>query len=1138
MVQFGATRRVSLLLTVLALFLKSTAPQSPGSTANNNNNNSSSIGSGSNSSLQVTTPRDRKSQCWLSAHKGFRDELSVLLNVRKAKLVEVTVHLPGHPAEQLIEALPHVYRPHLWIRSTSRQGRSLLMLDETYDPMSLTTLTIGVEEITANLTDHPVRCLREMTEEETLKVIRASFLRDFSDPNKNPTGSLSQDEHICSKHIVNDGGYAHFVYRCCRFDQDGQIECQEVTEDNWIRLLLTLIIIIKVLIVLFSPMFIPERMYRLKYVAAQYFYHVPGPPLTLKVVVSQDPDQFGPDSKHKRVRLEDLKNMEIFKTMVASSRWLPEKIYEVKVKDVRLSVKARRLLDKCTVPVSIKSILYNNLIRCRIRKLDPLKECCNSNILGRFNPGINMIKWHQCMRCFAGICLMALIALPWILRMYGYFTFEADMRERQENAASSLGLEVKYPGSIVLYLTPIHGLFIFIYIIFIIDSLVYGVISKAMKEKFKHVIRDCLRDMRERSRIAVVAWMTKLLVLPFTLFGVLGFLLFLPYLVILAVVGLPVAAFYIFPTLNLSVRLLINLFIFMCPDRVMNRVRNWHGKFSSIRERFSMQEVTANETFVKRHEYTKGGIALQLAVIIMVLISFWSLTLLLMEIVSFFVELLVYTFMGVIVNAGTILQYVTVLFLLFLYSKNTFSRVTRLYQAYHAVIHGELLSMKKQEIDEVAKMEATDQENTAFIVQGDQASNKPKGVIPQIKVKVSGSLEREVVTIKPTVVTSQIKVKVSGSLEQEVVTIKPTAVTPQIKVKIRVKVSGSLEREVVTIKPTVVTPQIRVKVSGSLEREVVTIKPTVVTSQIRVKEHQPQWTTRGLLVFLDRYDTPYTPEKFFFETIDLNYFGCPGPIYTNVLAAIWEFLKIVLFLLFIFIVVMAFGDAYQVSTTNQLLATVVGGFVPFLFRYIFVSDAGVGGVDTQSIQFITEFHRAINNYVQSWAVFDIVPASYKEWDGKDDEDDDDDAFHDMSHLDGNGNKSNSHDDPNTSTVPLLDSTRRSERDAEVARSETGDEARSPMSARSSGRGGGSSYHASTPPLIGDRSSLAISIDDNYPAVDIIVDVSTSKTRRVNALVAKGFEKGSMSMLDRSASTRGSARENAPIYNPNDRIIHA
>ncbi|KAK3769986.1 hypothetical protein RRG08_061958 [Elysia crispata] len=903
------------------------------------------------------------------------------------------------------------------------QGRSLLMLDETYDLKSLTTLAIGVEKLEVNLTDHPIRCLRkfEDREEETLRIVRSSFLRDFADPNQNTRGSLSPDEHICSKHVEDDGGYAHFVYRCCRFDQDGEIVCLDVIEDNWIKVLLTLIIIIKVLVVLYSPMFLPETLYRIKYVAAQYLYHLPGPAMTLKVVVSEDPDQYGPQAKHKCVRLEELKNMEVFKTMVASSNWQTEKIYEVKVKDVRLSVKARRLLSKFTVPVSIKSILYNNLIRCRIRKLEPLKDCCNSNILGRFNPGIKMIKWHHCMKWFAGLCLMVLISTPWILRIYGYFTFEDITRDRQVEAAERLGLEIKYPGSIVLYLSPVHGLFIFIYIIFIIDSLVYGVLSKAMKEKFKHVARDCLRDMRERSRIAVVAWMTKLLVLPFTVFGVLGFLLFVPYLILLAVVTLPVAAFYIFPTLNLSIRLLINLFIFLCPDKLMNKCRSWHGKFSSVRERFSMHDVTANESFIQKHSYTRGGVLLQLVVILMVLISFWSVTLMLMEIVTFFVELLVYTFMGVIVNAGTILQYVTVLFLLFMYSKNTFSRVANLYQAYHGVIHRELLGLIKEEIDEVAKQEATDQENTAFIVQGESSSNTPKDVRPRIKIK----------------------------------------------------------------------------------------------------ENQPQWSTQGMLVFLDKYDTPYTPEKFFFETIDLNYFGCPGPIYTNVLAALWEFLKIVLFLLFIFIVVMAFGDAYQVSTTNQLLATVVGGFVPFLFRYIFVSDAGVGDIDTKSIQFITEFHRIINSYKQAWGVFDIVPVSYKEWDYKDD---DVDAFDDTSPVDGNGNRSNFgpsnnvtgggiNGDPSDSISPLLDSTRNGQ-DGEFSRLEVGGDPGGLLSIRSSGMGG----------------STVISIDDSYPDVDIIVDVSTSKTRRFNALQSKGFEKGSTSMLDRTG-------HNPPIFKPSNPNIY-
>ena len=49
--------------------------------------------------------------------------------------------------------------------------------------------------------------------------------------------------------------------------------------------------------------------------------------MTLRVVVTEDPDTYGPESKHKCVRPEDLKHMEYFKEMVKTFEW--EKIYEV-----------------------------------------------------------------------------------------------------------------------------------------------------------------------------------------------------------------------------------------------------------------------------------------------------------------------------------------------------------------------------------------------------------------------------------------------------------------------------------------------------------------------------------------------------------------------------------------------------------------------------------------------------------------------------------------------------------------------------------------------------------------------------------------------------------------------------------------
>ncbi|KAL8610251.1 hypothetical protein ACOMHN_038946 [Nucella lapillus] len=145
-----------------------------------------------------------------------------------------------------------------------------------------------------------------------------------------------------------------------------------------------------------------------------------------------------------------------------------------------------------------------------------------------------------------------------------------------------------------------------------------------------------------------------------------------------------------------------------------------------------------------------------------------------------------------------------------------------------------------------------------------------------------------------------------------------------------------------------------------------------------VKEGKPLWHTSSVLMFLDRQDTPYIPEKFFYDVILLNYCGAPGPLYKHFLAAFWSFANILLFLFFVFVVVMAFGDAYSVSTTNQLLATVAGGFIPFLFRYVFAAAGGVPSLYTESVQFLTQLHQAINSYAQNWAIYDIMPIEFGE----------------------------------------------------------------------------------------------------------------------------------------------------------------
>jgi hypothetical protein len=139
-----------------------------------------------------------------------------------------------------------------------------------------------------------------------------------------------------------------------------------------------------------------------------------------------------------------------------------------------------------------------------------------------------------------------------------------------------------------------------------------------------------------------------------------------------------------------------------------------------------------------------------------------------------------------------------------------------------------------------------------------------------------------------------------------------------------------------------------------------------------------KWQTKRVLVFLSNNDKLYVPARFFFQCTKFQHEGSPGPLDTSVLLALWSFIKILLFLLLIFTIVMAFGDAYRISSTNQLLATVAGGLVPFLFKSVLKSSSSSSSVETDDILFQNELHDAILNYQQNWPVFDLVKAKSEE----------------------------------------------------------------------------------------------------------------------------------------------------------------
>jgi hypothetical protein len=93
-------------------------------------------------------------------------------------------------------------------------------------------------------------------------------------------------------------------------------------------------------------------------------------------------------------------------------------------------------------------------------------------------------------------------------------------------------------------------------------------------------------------------------------------------------------------------------------------------------------------------------------------------------------------------------------------------------------------------------------------------------------------------------------------------------------------------------------------------------------------------------------------------------------VYRSLLEATGKFFIIILFLVFVFIVVMSFGDAYKISTTNQTLATLAGGFMPFIFTNLLKPAAPQ--IETGLVSSRSKLEEIIKNYHQVWPMHDLV----------------------------------------------------------------------------------------------------------------------------------------------------------------------
>ena len=797
-----------------------------------------------------------------------RHDIKELLDAG-VKLIIFNLNFQNHSGKLPGEAESDIYKPFLWERSTGRHGQGILFLKTGFEILSLSTLTYGTEKMKVELLEDPVGCLLNRTIWEIENGLRHILLNDFKEISPNGSGgSLGDNEHICNMHIKNEEQRAVFYHICCRKNSKGETVCQELVKDFWVQMLLYSIYIMNLLVIMFCPYFIPEPWYRDKYE-------------NLKFELFDCKNEFEIQVKKKNfntpvpknvVDIDSLSSMDSF--MKQLGKMDDDVVYPMRLSKIRLDVKRKRLIPPNDVPVGIIKSIYDSFFRCQIRERKSLETCCHSSIFEPFQESslrFTRIKWYHCLKELMLIVSFVLAIVPWIIRIAIFYWYEDNELNDRVKAAYDRKLDVHYayfPGSLISFLTPVHTVFLFCYAVLALDAVLFGILEmfkSEMKKILELVLRKCFRDMHESSYSKSVGWAVRIMLYPLKKYGVLGLVVVGIYWLFVLPVIVVVLAFYSIPTLNIAIRLLCHLFIVISPKSKFVKALKENIGFQDILRKETIERLTGRQICLLRF--------IQFIVNLISLLALLSCVLLVVEVIVFFIEIMVYTLLGIILNASQTLKYVSLLFMLTLYARDCFGSVTKKYQAFNDAINKAILAKVKDNVDKVAWQTANKQPNTAF----------------QVSVDVDDH-----------------------------------------------------------------------------GNELPAKKPYLCLSNGVLK-----WSIPQLLLFLDNNDTPYIPRTFFFKAAYMDHVGCPGPLYKNLIRAMRQFVTIILFLLFVVVVVMAFGNEYSVSGVNQMLATLAGGFLPWIFRNVLFKPPADIEIDTSSLGFKNMFDEVIKDHKQNWPVTDF-----------------------------------------------------------------------------------------------------------------------------------------------------------------------
>lgn len=843
--------------------------------------------------------------CFLSCvDPHVPSQIRHLIDVAEIKLIDYSLVFPSYNNSPLISNFT-IYKAESWARASTRHGQTLLSLSFNYGILSMMTLSVGTSALVVPLADHPKGCIEKLTETEQFDRVIYLMLRDFQDQ---PEVSLSGQERLCHEAIVNKEGYAVFVDMCCYVDPNtSKVVCEPDEINIWLRLLQLILSLIRLGVLFFGPLLFVSAVVSISRKNFPYVVKLKEP-LTKTVVLRQDGVQTESDFSVKQHL--NLRNVQGFAKLNASAADVQLGTpVPIKISQYDIMVSYNRTLTENNVPVGFWRGIFGAVFQCKLRNVGPFRDCCHAKMYRKSGgQGEHETKWISFWSKVGLVLMVLLIPSPYYLRLFVFYQFEYDEVVARKEATANLGLKEPFSSNPLHYFMPTHPIFIIIYLVYFITAGVIGFTMRRGREGvFLRILAGAFDDLDSVEWTTVLHVMVSNIIWPFKHFGVVGCLVVVVYWPLAIPLSFLLFAFYCLPTVYLTVRMLFhsrNSFLLKTTKRV--RIRRYrarkrpdnsikrfaverhmkrdrrHGEVNLPDDELGLSDLDAmppktvrqvsestsiGSTITSDVERTFGRCCAFLLASLLCVAALFSSLVILSECLGCIVEVALFTLMGVIVNAGTLLKYVALIILLVVYSYDCFNDVQKNYLKLNKALFSEVKGRVK-DIDKVTSMPSNLQENNGF---------------------KSQELSEQAFYEKP----DDVDVRSPGF-----------------------------------------------------------------------------WFINDLVLFVDNEDMPRIPLKLFEEVCQIQVAGVPGPVYRGQLMALQRFSKLVLFVFFVFVVVLSFSEAYDVSSPNQMLATLAGGFLPIILRTL-MGSGGNSDLELSTLSFRSKLDEVIKNFSQYWPIYDL-----------------------------------------------------------------------------------------------------------------------------------------------------------------------